>query len=177
MRRFLSLFLVFLLALRGLAGDAMAMGLTPLPVVIAVSAAQETLKTLEKQDHTTLHASQHSTQTDHALMEHAVHEADALAAESGHHHSDMAHGQNAHAEHSASADHAHSTCSSQAESSTSDCHPHEGHCTLCGICHSTLATPQWRGLPACRAEQQPLAALAQSFASATAAPLIKPPIS
>lgn len=175
MRRFLSLFLVFLLALRGLAGDAMAMGLTPLPVVIAASAAQETLKTLEKQDHATRHASQHASQANHALMDHTAHEADARAAEAGHHHPDMAHSQAAHAEHSA--DHAHSMCSAQAESGASDCHQHEGHCTLCGICHSTFATPQWLGLPACRAEQQPLAAFAQNFVSATAAQLIKPPIS
>ena len=174
MRRFLSLFLVFLLALRGLAGDAMAMGVAPLPVLIAASAAQETLKTLEKQDHATQHASVHSAQTGHALMDHTAHEADALAAETGHH-PGMAHGQAAHAEHSA--DHAHSMCSAQAEPGASDCHQHEGHCMLCGICHSTFATPQWLGLPACRAEQQPLAAFAQNFVSATAAQLIKPPIS
>ncbi len=64
-----------------------------------------------------------------------------------------------------------------ANAADSDCHQHEGHCTACGICHSTLANPELLTLHS----NLPLAAQpahgAVRFASAAPSELVKPPIS
>lgn len=153
MRRFFSLFMVLLLALRGLAGDAMAM-------------EQNT-----DQAHHMGHALVQTPSLDEvAAMAAAVHHAHAsLAADArAHEHHDMG------PSHKAAPVGA-VACSANA--ADSDCHQHEGHCTACGICHSTLANPELLTLHS----SLPLAAQpahgAARFASAAPADLVKPPIS
>ena len=151
MRRFLSLFLVLLLALRGLAGDAMAM-------------EQNT-----DQSHHMGHALVQTQSLDEvAAMAAAVHHAHASLATDAQPHHDMA------ASHKAGPAGA---VSCSAKVADSDCHQHEGHCTACGICHSTLANPELLTLHS----SLPLAAQpahgAARFASAAPADLVKPPIS
>ena len=151
MRRFFSLFMILLLALRGLAGDAMAM-------------EQNT-----NQAHHMGHALVQTQSLDEvAAMAAAVHHAHASLATDAQPHHDMA------ASHKAGPAGA---VSCSAKVADSDCHQHEGHCTACGICHSTLANPELLTLHS----SLPLAAQpahgAARFASAAPAELVKPPIS
>lgn len=151
MRRFFSLFMVLLLALRGLAGDAMAM-------------EQNT-----DQSHHMGHALVQTQSLDEvAAMTAAVHHAHPSLATDAQPHHDMA------ASHKAGPAGA---VSCSAKVADSDCHQHEGHCTACGICHSTLANPELLMLHS----SLPLAAQpahgAARFASAAPADLVKPPIS
>ena len=148
MRRFLSLFMVVLLALRGLAGDAMAMELSGQP----------------------LHTG-HAKAEAHALdqmvaMAHSLHHAPADSLADGHHGMDSHHG---------AAPNAAAICGS--ETASGDCHQHEGHCTACGICHSTLANPQFTGLSPGEMRSEPSIHGTERFASAAPAELVKPPIS
>lgn len=131
-----------LLVLRGLLGDAMAMGLAPVPPVggmhEAVAAAA-------------MHAG-HTMADSHAAPD----------APSGSH-AAMADG-------AAPAQH----CGSDA----SDCHAeHPADCSACGICHSALSVPACAaGAPVADAGT-PHPQRSARFASAPAAPAIKPPIS
>lgn len=140
MRRFLSLFMVLLLALRGLAGDAMAMEQNTAPA-------------------------QHMG---HAQSQSHAQSLDEMATVAQHLHHDMG------SPHETAPNTA-ATCSVDAASS--DCHQHEGHCTACGICHSTLATPELLS-PHAKAPRAVLLAHGTArFASAAPFQLVKPPIS
>lgn len=153
MRRFLSLFLVLLLALRGLAGDAMAM-------------------------------EQNAAQAHH--MDHAIVQAQdlsqmaAMAVDSPHGHTAMVADAQLHGHHDLGQGHKAAPsgpvfCS--AETAHSDCHQHEGHCTACGICHSTLATPELLSPHSSAHRALLLAHGTARFASAAPFELVKPPIS
>ena len=140
MRRFLSLFMVLLLALRGLAGDAMAMEQNTVPP----------------------HPMGHEQSQSHAQH------LDEMASMAQHLHHDMG-------SHHEAAPTSAATCS--ADAASSDCHQHEGHCTACGICHSTLATPELLS-PHAKAPRAVLLAHGTArFASAAPFQLVKPPIS
>ena len=161
MRRFFSLFMVVLLALRGLAGDAMAMEQN---VEQAHHMGHELMQAqVQLQDEMVATVAE----ADHGHAEHLAHAvmlADAQA--HGHHDAGPSH---------KAAPSGAVTCS--AEAADSACHQHEGHCTACGICHSTLANPELLTLHS----SLPLAAQpahgAARFASAAPADLVKPPIS
>ena len=140
MRRFLSLFMVLLLALRGLAGDAMAMEQNTVPP----------------------HLMGHEQSQSHAQP------LDEMASMAQHLHHDMV-------SHHEAAPNTATTCS--ADAASSDCHQHEGHCTACGICHSTLATPELLSPHATAPRAVLLAHGTARFASAAPIQLVKPPIS
>ncbi|MEX8194262.1 hypothetical protein [Comamonas guangdongensis] len=152
MRRFLSLFMVVLLALRGLAGDAMAMELSGQPLHAG-------------------HAQVHARALDEMVaMAHSLHHAPADpltdARPSGHHDMGPHHG---------AVPNTAAVCS--ADAGNSDCHQHEGHCTACGICHSTLANPQFTALSPGEMRAELSIHGTERFASAAPAELVKPPIS
>ena len=106
MRRGLSFILVLLLVLRGLLGDAMAMGTAP---VVAPTASVH---------HPAPTASEHST-AKHGMSSHGAEHADPTG------HDTIAAATTA--------------CSAQAP----DCsHEHGPTCSACGVCHSTLFTPE-----------------------------------
>ena len=125
MRRGLSFFIVMLLVLRGLLGDAMAMGVAPVTLPVA------------------------------PLQHHMP-----LAAEHG----------------SVSA--AAAACPTQEAASADDCgHASGPICSACGICHSTLFSPELLA-PALSPQLRALYPLGSTrFVSASAALDIKPPIS
>ncbi|MBJ2140387.1 hypothetical protein JC796_06585 [Delftia acidovorans] len=153
MRRPLSIVLVLLLVLRGLLGDAMAMGAAPVmgvPTPAVASASDSALH----------HHAPEIAQSPDSHERHLAH-----ATEQPSHTS--------HAEHSAD-------CSSQAGGPAGgSCgeHEHGPSCTLCGICHSALFTPGQIGSDGAA----PSAALrpqgSTRFASAAKLQAIKPPIS
>ncbi|QPS10069.1 hypothetical protein I6G66_08730 [Delftia acidovorans] len=171
MRRPLSIVLVLLLVLRGLLGDAMAMGAAPVMSALAPAAA-----------------SAPALDPASALHHHAPEIASAIAREVAleitqspdspeqHHAAHVAdHGPDhaSHAEHSAG-------CAPQAGGHPGgSCgeHEHGPSCTLCGICHSALFTPGQIGSDGAA----PSAALrpqgSARFASAAKLQAIKPPIS
>ena len=141
MRRGLSFILVLLLVLRGLLGDAMAMGMAP---VTAPTAAV---------DHHAPTASEHGTASPGVSSHGEDH-----AGPTGHDRIDAAA----------------AACSEQ----DTDCsHEHGPTCSACGVCHSALFTPDLVAQPLRpQSLAQPSLGSTQ-FASASAAPDIKPPIS
>ena len=59
----------------------------------------------------------------------------------------------------------------------SDSHmAHQGGCSACGVCHSTLAVSPWMAVPGTGAQHSPQAPPGTRFTSALAAQAIKPPI-
>lgn len=154
MRRFLSLFMVFLLALRGLAGDAMAM--------------EQNANHARHMGHE--QTQRHAQSLDRsAAMHHSLHHGHAApmadGGPPGHHDRNS---------HQRSAAGATTACSADVNS---DCHQHEGHCTACGICHSTLATPELQSPQASAPPGLMRVHGAVRFASAAHFELVKPPIS
>jgi hypothetical protein len=167
MRRPLSIVLVLLLVLRGLLGDAMAMGAAPVMSALAPAAASAPALAPASALHH--HAPEIAREVALEIMQspdspeqhHATHAAD--------HGPDHA----SHAEHSAG-------CAPQAGGPAGgSCgeHEHGPSCTLCGICHSALFTPGQIGSDGAA----PSAALrpqgSARFASAAKLQAIKPPIS
>ncbi|MFC4923552.1 MULTISPECIES: hypothetical protein [Delftia] len=167
----MSIVLVLLLVLRGLLGDAMAMGAAP--VMSALAPAAASAPALDPASALHHHAPEIAsaiarevaleiTQSpDSPEQLHAAHVAD--------HGPDHA----SHAEHSAG-------CAPQAGGHPGgSCgeHEHGPSCTLCGICHSALFTPGQIGSDGAA----PSAALrpqgSARFASAAKLQAIKPPIS
>lgn len=147
--------MVFLLVLRGLLGDAMAMGAAPVAGASAVQATE---------------AHHHAPQLAHAL-------ADALADTALQEHAHSAHP--AHSAHAAHSDPAPAQAASCTDSKASGCggHEHGSSCPLCGICHSALFTPAGigaRGLSSCTS-LRPQGS--ERFASAALFQATKPPIS
>ena len=147
MRRFLSLFMMLLLALRGLAGDVMAMESPAAhsPAHMVAAATQQ----MADMDHSMAHGSHMNMDMSHD--EHAA--------------MTMQHGP----------DHASATAQCSA-ADASDCGSHGGHCTTCGLCHTALGQPQWAlfNTPIL-ATIQPRHG-ADRFASIAPIALIKPPI-
>lgn len=160
MRRPLSIVMVFLLVLRGLLGDAMAMGAAPASGAPPVHAGE---------------AHHHAPELAHAMAEVL---ADGVS--QGHPHS--AHSPTIHAAQAtqtAHSDPALLQAASCTDSSASGCggHEHGSSCPLCGICHSALFTPAGigaRGLSPCTA-LRPQGS--ERFASAALLQASKPPIS
>lgn len=159
MRRPLSIVLVLLLVLRGLLGNAMAMGAAPVMSALAPSAASAPASAAASALHH--HVPEIAQSPDSHEQHHAAHAAD--------HGSDHA----SHAEHSAG-------CAPQAGGHPGgSCgeHEHGPSCTLCGICHSALFTPGQIGsdgtAPATALHPQG----STRFASAAKLQAIKPPIS
>ena len=151
MRRGLSFILVLLLVLRGLLGDAMAMGAAPVPQPAAPA------------HH---HAPSDPDRGVHALMGHeAVHPQQAAG------HAD-------HADHVPVHEAAADACAPSASAQDADCgHEHGPACSACGICHSALYTPDLPVPPQALASTALRPLGGERFASAPAALLIKPPIS
>ena len=160
MRRALSVFLVLMLVLRGLLGDAMAMGLM---------AGEHGIP-----------ASQHAAYGGSAT--HGMHasEAQTVAGDPAH---------SAHADPVPAAHHTakpadvvsspgHCASADAQHGATSDCDSSQhAHCAACGICHSPLGTWASLGLPhAAPAQVAPMGSL-PAFASAVLAQVAKPPIS
>lgn len=153
MRRFLSLFMMLLLALRGLAGDVMAMespaAHSPAHMVAAVT------QQVADMDHSMAHGSHANMNMDMSHDEHA-----AMTMQHGPDHS---------------SDHASASVQCSAVDS-SDCGSHDSHCTTCGLCHTALGQPQWALFNApSPATVQPRHG-ADRFASIAPIALIKPPI-
>lgn len=150
MRRPLSIVLVLLLVLRGLLGDAMAMGAAPVltPVSQASPAASQ------------LH---HHAPDTAQMLEQA-----AMVADGGNHAGHSSAHASPHADHDTG-------CAPQSGACAE--HEHGPSCTLCGICHSALFTPgqlQEGGMSTATA-LRPQGS--ERFASAARLPAIKPPIS
>jgi hypothetical protein len=164
MRRGFSFVLVLLLVLRGLLGDAMAMGKAPMLAPTATAHHHMLASTTLEGLHLAM---------DHGSMDLAAPQA------AGHH---------AHEEHGSPASHGlhapQDASSASAEvcspnSAGPACHAHEGmaSCSACGICHSVLSQPSLPALPQAQAPGTLRPLSGARFASAPAALLIKPPIS
>lgn len=159
MRRPLSIVLVLLLVLRGLLGDAMAMGAAPVMSALAPAAASvPALAPASALHHHAPEIAQEIAQSpDGPEQHHAAHAADHAS----------------HVEHSAG-------CAPQASGHPGgSCgeHEHGPSCTLCGICHSALFTPGQIGSDGA-APAAPLRPQGSTrFVSATKLQAIKPPIS
>ena len=162
MRRALSVFLVLMLVLRGLLGDAMAMGLmagehggVPASQHAAHGGSATPGVTHLSEAQTAVAATAHSAHADPASTSHhpSVKSVD-VANSPGH---------------CASADAQHGA--------TSDCDSSQhAHCAACGICHSPLGAWASLSLPhAAPAQAAPMASL-PAFASAVLAQVAKPPI-
>lgn len=158
MRRPLSIVMVFLLVLRGLLGDAMAMGAAPVPAAHSASSAE---------------AHHHAPELAQALALTLA----GPASQGAHHstHSDDP----AHALHTGHAAQELPQALSCVDGTPSSCggHEHGASCTLCGICHSALFTPAGigaRGVSTCAA-LRPQGS--ERFASAALLQATKPPIS
>ena len=147
MRPILSCLLILTLVLRGLLGDAMAMG------IVAPAMPAHTSATAEAHQHS--HAAsphEHAMAMDTAMQHGAEHDtASAHAMPS----------------HCAPADTAH--CGDSAA--------HGAACSACGICHSAVGLVGLAALPALDLTAQHGAAIASQFASALPALVAKPPIS
>lgn len=165
MRRPLSLVLVLLLVLRGLLGNAMAMGAAPVPGVHPAYPAQAVPAAPAPH--------QASGQAHHHAPEPVQAVATAAAPEDAH---------GTHAAHGHEAPH-HGADAGQALSCADDgaancgAHEHGPGCTLCGICHSAWFSPGGiapHGAFSC-AGLRPLGS--ERFASAALPQAIKPPIS
>lgn len=167
MRRMLSFFLVVLLALRGLAGDAMAMGTLP-----AMGAAlQVTAATAPADDAHAAHSptadSAHAAPTSSSPAGPAT-DADLLAL---HHHSPAPH--DAPSASAPAAEH----CATEASAPGCGDHSHGAPCAACVICHSAVSpTALQVAAPVAPAHGQPVGAPAH-FASAQPLQASKPPIS
>lgn len=157
MRRILSIFMVMLLALRGLAGDAMAMdhpaGHDPAQAMAAFAITAATASMLSPAHE--LHG------------EHAHHGQPAATGHGAEH--------AAHATGSANSDNDSAMCSHEAGPANA-CGQHEAHCSSCGLCHTAMGQPRLAAL----ASFLPTAAQprhqAAHFASAAPAQVVKPPI-
>lgn len=172
MRRFLSLFMVLLLALRGLAGDAMAMEQSSAP---AHHMTQEQSNVKSKaQSNKPSHSHAQTVDEMAAMAQHLHHDM------GSHHEATLSTAITSAAISVAASVAACNTdtpnSTSSVSSTNSDCHPHESHCTACGICHSALATPELLRQQASAEPALPLIHGAARFASAGAFELIKPPI-
>ena len=154
MRALMSCLLILTLALRGLLGDAMAMG-------IVAPAMPEAAHTVHP-----------------AVQESTAHHGhvDAHTAEPASLHDNTAHAaaqptllETAHA----SAGH----CAPAEHSSCSDSSAHGAACSACGICHSPVGLAGLAALPALAPSHSLTLAGDARFASAWTAPVAKPPIS
>lgn len=161
----LSFFLVVLLALRGLAGDAMAMGVlpamgAPLAVVAATAAADDAQAV-------------HAGHTAHApaVTTAAVADTDL---HTPHHHSPAPHDtSSAQAAAPTLAEH----CAADASAPSCGDHSHGAPCAACVICHSAVSpTALQVAAPVAPAHAQPMGTPAR-FASAQPLQASKPPIS
>lgn len=181
----LSFFLVVLLALRGLAGDAMAMGVLPAmgaPLAVVAATADGT-----QADHTSPHgnhhAAQHSTGADNAHASHAAH-SPAIAATTAdtdlhapHHHSPAPHDAFDASTQAAATTTLAEHCAADASAPGCGDHSHGAPCAACVICHSAVSpTAMQVAAPVTPAHAQPLGAPAR-FASAQPLQASKPPIS
>ena len=146
MRRIFSTVLVLMLVLRGLLGDAMAMGM--MPVVMHHEQQQQT-----------------QTQTHTAMPEHAGHNMASM-------HGDMtmAH----HGESMSATDHCTSESASMQQCGSSK--HIGGTCSACDICNSTLHTAAELVLTTAAAPQSLQIDRSTRFASASPAQVVKPPI-
>ena len=147
MRPILSCLLILTLVLRGLLGDAMAMGIVAPAMPAHTSTATD--------------AHQHSHAV--SLHEHAM-AMDAAMQHGTQHYMAATHAMPSHC---APADTAH--CGDSAA--------HGAGCSACGICHSAVGLVDLAALPALDLTAQHGAAIASHFASALPALVAKPPIS
>lgn len=149
MRRVLSLFMVMLLALRGLAGDAMAMdnslGHSPAHAVAAASALA----------------------AEHEMPAHAHHSQPTAL---GH---DMAHAAQSLA---AGVDNGEQPLCSDEASPAGDCSQHKAHCSSCGLCHTAMGQSSLAAASSFLPKAAQPRHQAAHFASAAPAQLVKPPI-
>ena len=167
MRRPLSIVLVLLLVLRGLLGDAMAMGAAPVMSALAPAAASvPALASASALHH-------HAPEVAQDIAQEITHSPDSPEPHHAAHAADHGPDHASHAEHSAG-------CAPQASGHPGgSCgeHEHGPSCTLCGICHSALFTPGQIGSDG----TAPAAALrpqgSTRFVSAAKLQAIKPPIS
>lgn len=172
MRRPLSLILVLLLVLRGLLGDAMAMGWVP---ALAPSATANTATTAAHGAHGASMAAAEVALPCHMPMSapvHAMHAMNTPPASAA----PMAvavHDPIAMAS-AAVAGAAMASADGEAGHGTSG---HANHCTACGICHSSLFSAPWPATSVAPASAVRPTQGGVRFASALAAPAIKPPIS
>ncbi len=153
MRRGMFLFLIVLMALRGLAGNAMAAGMLP-----AAGAA--------------MHAAHASAGPPAGTPPaHGVHAeappSDAAALPPCHGEAAAPSSAAAEAPHGGTGD----------ASSHTGHHAHDGGCSACGICHSAMLTPALADPTRTALPRAPLPLAERRFASALAAQAIKPPIS
>ena len=150
MRRFLSLFMMLLLALRGLAGDVMAMespaAHSPAHMVAAVT------QQMADMDHSMAHGSHMGMNMDMSHDEHAA--------------MTMHHGPG------------HGSASVQCGAAdASDCGSHGGHCTTCGLCHSAMGQSSIAIFAGSAPASSQAPYRVDRFASIAPSAQIKPPIS
>jgi hypothetical protein len=148
MRRPLSLVLVLLLVLRGLLGDAMAMGAAPVAAAPAFHASDS--------HH---HAPVQVAELTSAVLDDGIHSGHA-----GHEAADKATA-------------VHTGSCTEGGASGCGGHEHGPSCTLCGICHSSLFTPGQLEPGRVSAAATLRIPGSERFASATTLQAIKPPIS
>ena len=159
MRRALSAFLVLMLVLRGLLGDAMAMGLMAGGHATAQTAAPQAKVAQAANDMPADQATPHHAHPAHHAQAPAVSLATAtVQAEPA-----------AHCASPAGAAH-------HAPAGDGDASGHT-HCSACGICHSPLGAAASAGLPSAAPVHAAPLAHATAFASAALAQVAKPPIS
>lgn len=151
MRRPLSIVMVLLLVLRGLLGDAMAMGAAPVPSVHPAHATE---------------AHHHAPELAQAFL------ATADSSENAH----GAHSASA-PHHAAGPAQASSTSCVEGNASACGGHEHGPSCTLCGICHSALFTPGGIEPHGAFSHASLRPQGSERFASAALLQAIKPPIS
>ncbi|MFG5777381.1 hypothetical protein ACFIQF_09910 [Comamonas sp. J-3] len=156
MRALLSCLLILTLVLRGLLGDAMAMGIVAPAMPEAAHSAHQAAPTDTDAGHHG-HAGAHSA----APAEQAIAHSDAAA----HHQTEKA--KHAPASHCAPAD----------NSACGDSGIHGAVCSACGICHSPVGLAGLAALPALAPSHSLALAGDARFASAWSAPVAKPPIS
>jgi len=176
------LFLIVLMALRGLAGNAMAAGIVmPASAAMHMAHAPEAhgLPTaLDQHGEAFQEFPHHAAGTDHGTHPHTPEAPEVSAGHALHAEpfeaSTMSswqppcHGQTAAAP-------AHgSDCGTTSQSST---HAHDGGCSACGICHSAMLTPALADPSRAALPRAPLPMAERRFASALAEQAIKPPIS
>lgn len=154
MRRVLSLLMVVLLVLRGLLGDAMAMGTMPTTQTYDAPVAAS--------------ASPHGQ---HHAMEHGIAETPPATV---HAHSAHASPHAAHAPLQAVAQT--DACAAPDRSAACDGHAQGAHCTACGICHSAFTHASLMSTLGDIAAPAPAVATTAQFASAQPLQASKPPI-
>ncbi|WCM89976.1 hypothetical protein [Acidovorax sp. NCPPB 3576] len=174
------LFLIVLMALRGLTGNAMAAGMLPAagmamhamhaPVELLQDTFQELPHGLSGADHGD--SPTHSATPDPSPA-HPLHAAQAQAPATSPS-LPPCHGEAAAAP-AGAADAGHGAAG-DASAHTSG-HAHEGGCSACGICHSAMLAPALADPARAALPRAPLPLAERRFASALAAPAIKPPIS